>query len=266
VRWLAQIELVALVALTALLAGGNASAQAESFELGVEAYRRGAYAEADAHWQASLELPLAEVDRARVLYDLGNAAWRRGEFLIAVGWYTLGLELEPRDADLWHNLELARASAELEPADRGDLSATFDRITSSLRPAEARFLAAAGLALLALVLLGEALRGGHVWRRLAWTAFVLAGLVAIPWLRQAFETERDRLLVVRAPSVTLRSEPRLEREAIASLPAGTEVVRIDALPGWVRVRTPDGERGWLQADALFALTSGGTRDGTQGGA
>ena len=53
--------------------GDNAS----SFELGVDAYRRGEYIEADLYWRECLALPLADEDLARVAYDLGNAAWRR---------------------------------------------------------------------------------------------------------------------------------------------------------------------------------------------
>jgi len=231
--------------------------QDDSFTLGVEAYRRGSYAEADAHWQACLGRSLDDVERARVAFDLGNAAWRREQVLVAVGWYTLAVELAPRDPDAWHNLELARAKAGLEPADRGDLSATLDRISSSLRPEEARLLALAGLGLLALVLLGEALRGGRVWRRLSLCALVLCLLAAVPWLRTLEGRDAgERFLVVRAPAAALRSEPKLALESIASVDAGTEVRRIDRLPGWVRVRTEDGVRGWLQEDALFALDRG----------
>ena len=54
---------------TALLAvptqAGSAQA-GEGFERGVDAYRRGAYAEADAFWRTCLEHPLPSAERARV--------------------------------------------------------------------------------------------------------------------------------------------------------------------------------------------------------
>ena len=236
-------------------AGATADA-AEVFERGVEAYRRGAYDEAAAHWRLCLEQDLAPDDRARVAYDLGNAAWRREEPWLAIGWYTVALHHAPRHADALRNLELVRAASELEPADSGSLWDVGIRAAASFRPSEARLLAAAGLALLALALVGEALRGGRLWRRLSWAALALAVLGAVPWLLDRTSERDASMLVVRAPSVALRSEPRLELAPIGRVDAGAEVQRIDALTGWVRVLTADGERGWLQEEALFDLVPG----------
>ena len=226
------------------------------FELGVDAYRRGEYGEADAHWRKCLDQPLSDDDRARVTFNLGNAAWRRDDGFSAVGWYTAAVRSAPRHTDAWHNLEFVRSQQGLEPADRGDLGATVRRLLGLLRPGEARTLAAIGLFILALTLLVEALRGGRFARLGAAIGVFVFVLCSIPWLWDVTRADGDPLLVVRAPSVALRSEPRLALEAIDSLDGGEEVERIDELPGWVRVETTDGTRGWVQADAVFALSTG----------
>ncbi len=251
-------SLRALVATLALCFAGGGVARAQdaapdAFELGVDAYRRGQYAEAEAHWHACLARPLADESLARVTYNLGNAAWRQGNAFEAIGWYTATVKRAPRNADAWHNLELARAQAGLEPEDRGDLGATARRLVELLRPVEARRLAAFGLGLLALVCLVEALRGGRFARMALFPAALIFAVTSIPWLWGLARVDRDTLLVIRAPSVALRSEPRLELDATASVDAGEEVERIDALPGWTRVRSADGERGWLPDDAVFDL-------------
>src|SRR6185436_3640855 len=87
----------------------------------IDAYRRGNYDSAKSLWISALEsAPLPSAERARILYDLGNAAFRSDAPLEAVGWYTASLRLRPRDADTWTNLEHARRTAKLDPADRGD--------------------------------------------------------------------------------------------------------------------------------------------------
>ncbi|HED64272.1 MAG TPA: tetratricopeptide repeat protein, partial [Planctomycetes bacterium] len=147
---------------------------ATPFELGVRAYRAGRYREAEAHWRELLARPLSRVERARVAFDLGNAAYRQERPLDAIGWYTVALSLEPRHRAARHNLERARAQAGLDPADRGDLSSTLRRVLTAWTVEEAREILLAALALFGLALFGEALRGGAGWRRAAWATFVLA--------------------------------------------------------------------------------------------
>ncbi len=225
-------------------------------ERAVEAYRRGDLASARTEWLEVLDDPTHApqgFERARILYDLGNVAYREGRTLEAVGWYTASLRLRPRDADTWNNLEEARSRAKLEPADRGDLSSTLRRLVHSFTAAEARWLALSGLLVVAAALAYEALRGGRMARWLAWGAVGFAGLVTVPcvvgWLG-----EDDRpLIVVQADGAALRSEPRPSAATTSDLPAGEVVEHLDDLPDWTKVRTPSGVEGWVAHDALFAL-------------
>jgi len=236
------------------LAAASGPQAGEPFDRGVEAYRRGNYAEASALWRSCLADELSPRDHARVAYNLGNAAWRNMSSLEAVGWYTIALRGDPRNADVWHNLELVRAEAELEPADRGDLRATWKRLVTSVTPAESRVLVLLALLPLALVLLGEARYGGKLWRMLAVGFLGLTILLAVPWMSHMLADGGERVLVVRPSPVGLRSEPRRELEPVAQVDPGTAVTQIDALPGWVRIETEEGVRGWLQDGAIFSLT------------
>ena len=152
--------------------------------LATKAYRAGDHVTAAALWQEALGLArtqeLGDAERGRLLYNLGNAAYRQGDLLVAVAWYTAALRLTPRNPDLWANLELARSEVDLEPADRGDLAATLNRLLSSLTRPEAEWLVALALAVLALALGGEATRGGRLWRRLATGALGVTLLSSAP--------------------------------------------------------------------------------------
>ena len=228
----------------------------------IDAYRRGDYPAAKSLWIAALDagkdeagaaLPAAE--RARILYDVGNAAYRSGAPLEAVGWYTASLRLRPRDGDAWANLEHARRTAKLEPADRGDLAATLWRLLTSITPAESEWIALAGAALCAVVLAAEALRGGRLLRRLSLVACALALASLAPWIVHRARSDRDTLLVIEAAEgvAGVRSEPRAEAAVVANAAAGEEVERLDELPGWVKIVAPDGTAGWIESRAAFAL-------------
>ena len=243
----------ALALLASALLALAAEAQS-SFERGVEAYRRGDYAEARAAWRATLSEELDELERARVSFDLGNAYWRLGEFLPAIVCYGAAVRLDPRHGPAWQNLELARARTNLPPADAGDLGATARRLLTSLRPDERRALLFAALVLWALVLALELRLGGPALR----AALVAASLVllfsAAPWAYgTAARAARSPLWVCASGGVALRAEPLEERAPVGELATLEEVERLDALPGWVRVERADGLRGWVRAEALFSL-------------
>ena len=254
---LASRLLPAAVGLLAGLAPLAAQSSASSFERGVEAYRRGDDAHARAAWQETLGEELDELDRARVYYDLGNAHWRAGESLPAIACYTAAVRLDPRHADAWQNLELARAKANLPPADAGDLGATLDRLLTSLRPAEQRALLLGALLLWSLVLVLEVRFGGAGGRAALACATLVLALAAVPWAHGLLAPVRNApMMVISKGSVTLRNEPLEARSPVGELATLEEVERLDELPGWVRVERADGLRGWVRADSLFALDLG----------
>jgi tetratricopeptide (TPR) repeat protein len=225
-----------------------------SFERGVEAYRRGDYAEALAAWRATLGEELAPLERARVCFDLGNAHWRLGESLPAIVCYTAAVRLDPRHAEAWQNLELARAKASLPPADAGDLSATAERLLTSLRPSERRALLFGALVVWCLVLLLEVRFGGSALRTALVAASLALLLAAAPWAwGQRAREHVSPLWVTAGGGVPLRAEPLEARSPVGELAALEEVERLDALPGWVRVERADGTRGWVREEALFSL-------------
>lgn len=219
----------------------------------VSAYRRGDYETASAIWQRELQEARDPGEKARLAYDLGNAAYRAGRVLEAVGWYTVALRHAPRDGAVWANLELARAEAGLEPADRGDLAATSRRVVSSLTLAESEWFVLGSLALLAGCLAAEAFLGGRLARRAALAAVAVTSLALVPWGWNLVATGARPALVVAADGTPARSEPRPDGTRLFELEAGARVERLDALPGWVEVAGEDGRPVWVAEGALFDL-------------
>jgi tetratricopeptide (TPR) repeat protein len=239
--------------------GAQDSAQPRaSFERAAQAYRAGDLEGARQLWIALLEEPAdaGGVERSAVLYDLGNVAYRQGRPLEAAGWYTACLRLDPRHADARANLELARAQAGLEPAERGDLLGTLRLLLASLTLRESEWLVLALCGLLALGLGFEALRGGALARRLSLAAALFVALALVPWIYNLREARRAPLFVVAKDGADLSSEPNRDAARIGRLAPAAMPERIDALPGWVRVRAGDGTTGWVEESAVLPLATG----------
>ena len=240
------------------LADPQAGGQASRDQAAIDAYRHGDFETAKSLWISALEAEdakLSKQERARILYDVGNAAYRKGDVLDAIGWYTASIRLRPRDADAWKNLEQARASAKLEPADRGDLVATFSRLVGSLTRAESEWLALGAALLWAAVLAGEAFRGGRLLRRLALAGAFTTACALAPLLYHVLKDGRDTVLVLDPSErgAEIRSEPRPDATVVGTIDSGTEVAREDELPGWVKIAQPGGTSGWIPAKSAFAL-------------
>ncbi len=241
--------MIVLLATAALFLPGD---QAGLDQSATEAYRERDYRAAAALWENALTEAELPAERARLFYNLGNAAYRQERPLVAVGWYTAALGLTPRDRDLWTNLELARSEAGLEPQDRGDLAATTQRLLSSLTRAESEWLLWITLLLWGGCLAGEALRGGRTWRRLCWLGLAL---LPISWAPLGWHMAHDgehTLLIVQEGGTQARSEPRSDATALVRLEAGESVVWRDQLPGWVGVRS-GGKSLWIRESAAFDL-------------
>ena len=233
-------------------AGGDSFADPSAATQAEERYRAGDYASAATLWEEALGETEPGPERGRLAYNLGNNAYRRGQLLEAVGWYTAALRYLPRDADLWANLELARAEADLAPADGGGSTDMLRRLVGKFTQAESRWFALLGVVLLALALVGEALRGGPNWRVAVYAGLVGLPLCFAPWVRHALETPQA-YLVVRSGGVGGRSEPRPDAKRLARLEAGSVVQVFDELPRWRRALLEDGREVWVEEDALFQL-------------
>lgn len=250
--------LVLLLGFARPAAGGQEQLDDPAFSAGVAAYRDADWESARREFLESLELGRSE--RASVLRNLGNVAFREGKPLEAAGWFTAATHEAPRDVDAWFNLEFARREAGLPPADRGDLRDTAVRLATMLRLEEAECVLLTLLGLLAVTLVWEALRGGVAAKSAAWALAALAALALIPYGAQLARGDRDACFVVQPEGAALNSEPREGAALIGRLAPAGIVERIDQLPGWVRVRSAADELGWVREDAVLALRGPGANE------
>ena len=195
-------------------------------EEGAAAYQVGEYDRAVSLWE-----PIRETGNASgvLLYDLGNAFWRKGDAARAIACWRAARQLRPRDGAISHNLALVRSLIEGVPEPVGEASPWLEVVT----PGELGLFGTIALA---------AASAGAVWRRragydpektLTWVTpwavlavfgLLLGGLGVVGWQAQ-------------------RNEP-------VAVVVDTDAVVRDA----AREDAGDGRRGWV-AEGVLQIAS-----------
>lgn len=207
---------------------------------GLEAYDQGDLLAARDAWATDQELA-----RAETAYNLGNVWFRLEEPAQAVAWYRRALTRLPRQADVQHNLAVARAA-----------------LPSPLPPAESK------ASWLGLLTVGEwaslaTLCGGlgsvgllvGLWRRTAlrtaallWSAGALAGVLAAVG---AWEELAHPIVVVVEADLPSRDLPDPQAKPSGSWPAGAELWVVHRAEGYWLVEDGRGRRGWVSSRGVL---------------
>ncbi|MEO5509671.1 MAG: BatD family protein [Longimicrobiales bacterium] len=224
---------IALLLLPALLW----AAPSAHFGDGVASYARADYAAA----AAAFQLHVKDAPRdAAAWYDLGNAYYRSNDPGRAVWGWLHALQLEPRNTDAAHNLELLnsqRAAAAVQ---------TWIPVST----AELTILAAA---LWWFCMLATAI---HITRRRSASrliALLLATGCATALIMVIARWAGPDTVVPVGYGATLYAGPTARTEARAKLDVGDAAVIIRREKDWLLVRTSDHSEGWVQVGAVSPL-------------
>jgi len=225
---------------------------AAALETRDQAAARAGFAEAAATYRRIAD---SGVRNGELMLNLGNSLMKSGEPSRAVAAYLDAERLLPGDARVKDALAHARAatSTRLGPITG---AGPLDRIASAWSavplPVRAWFAVAAWLALWAVVAAGilTGWRRGVPWRSAIATIAVLAGLPAATVGVDALRTSLDRPGVVIADAVVLRkgNGEGFAPAVAEGLPSGAEFLMLEERPGWLRIRLPDGQSGWIRQD------------------
>lgn len=188
----------------------------------------------------------SEVDRpsGRLLYNLGNAYYRKGDRSRALACYRQAQRLRPRDGHIHHNLAMVRTELETVAPPGVSERAWVNVLT----PAEL------GLLGLALVLAGSGLVVGRRTRRapgvaVGSTALLAVGLgLSVEAWQAGGEPPVGVVVVERAQ---LRDSPRPDGDVVWTFNSGSELAIEQAFGDFRLVRDGDGRRGWVPQSAVW---------------
>lgn len=229
--------------------------EAAALETRDQAAARAGFAEA-----ASIYRRIAEsgVSNGDLMLNLGNSLMKSGEPSRALAAYLDAERMLPGDIRVQDALAHARAatSSRLGPISG---AGPLDRVASTWSAVPLRVRAwvslGAWLAVWTLVAAGivTGWRRGIPWRSAVAGVALLGALPAATVGIDALRISLDRPGVVIADAVVMRkgNGEGFAPAVAEGLPSGAEFTMLEERPGWIRIRLPDGQSGWIrQSDAL----------------
>ena len=230
--------------------------QAESFTKADadKAYQENKYAEAIKMYENILA---TQGESAVVYYNLGNSYFKEKNMAKAVLNYERALLLNPGDADIRFNLDMARSKTvdQITPATEVFIVTWINSLTNMQSE---RGWAKIGIVSFICLLVGLALyifskrlfvrEIGFIGAIILLVVTVCANLFA----RQQKNELMDRIgAIVMSPTVTVKSTPDESGTELFVLHEGTKVfVEDNSMKGWKEIRLEDGNKGWIPTEAI----------------
>uniref|UniRef100_UPI00402A1910 tetratricopeptide repeat protein n=1 Tax=Phocaeicola coprophilus TaxID=387090 RepID=UPI00402A1910 len=230
--------------------------QAESFTKADadKAYQENKYAEAIKMYENILA---TQGESAVVYYNLGNSYFKEKNMAKAVLNYERALLLNPGDADIRFNLDMARSKTvdQITPATEVFIVTWVNSLTNMQSE---RGWAKIGIVSFICLLVGLAL---YIFskrlfvRKIGFIGAIILLVVTVCanlFVRQQKNELMDRIgAIVMSPTVTVKSTPDESGTELFVLHEGTKVfVEDNSMKGWKEIRLEDGNKGWIPTEAI----------------
>ena len=237
----------------------QASTFADSTVVYTKAMADSAYAEADYATAIHVyeQLLATYGESSSIYYNLGGAYYKVGEVARAILNYERALLLDPSNADVKFNLELARSKAVDKNMHVNELFfVRWYRDFASIMSADSW----SKVAILCFIILISCL-ALFIFSKKSKTKkiifiFALLSLVCTALANMIASNQTAKLLhresaIVVEPSVTVRSTPSINGTELFILHEGKKVtIKDDSMKAWKEIEVEDGNIGWLPAEAI----------------
>ena len=236
-----------LLALTLTIAMAVAAMGQNHFELGNQAYDSADYAAAAEQY----ELHLANHPSAAAYYNLGNAHYRQGNLGQAIVNYERAHRLAPLDRETAENLAFCYAKTEdhIEPLPQLFALRWWRGITGLMTPHGWMWFSLLLLALACGGLCIFLLSRSYPWRKGSLIATSALGLLLLLSAMHTF-APRPCEAIVTAPMAVVKSSPDPQSTDLFILHEGTKVTVDDEVQPWKKIHIADGQKGWIQLEAI----------------
>ncbi|ADY35187.1 Tetratricopeptide TPR_1 repeat-containing protein [Phocaeicola salanitronis DSM 18170] len=222
-----------------------------------QAYQENKFADAIAAYETILG---TEGESADIYYNLGNCYYKTKNIAKAVLNYERALLLNPGDADIRFNLELARSKTvdQITPASEVFIVAWMKNITNLMSEKEWGVTA---LVSFLLLLLGLALYifGNRIVLKKVGFVGAIVFLIMCVSANLFARGQKNKIVnrtgaIVMSPTITVKSTPNESGTDLFVLHEGTKIyIQDNSMKGWKEIRLEDGKEGWLPASAIEVI-------------
>ena len=225
------------------------------FEQANAAYNEGNYQSALDLYNNIVE---AEQESVPLYFNLGNTYYKMGTYPMAIYYYEKALKLDPSNADVKTNLEIANLAIadKIESIPQSFIIKGWNNVKDMFSSNAWATVSIISFAILlaALFLFLRARRMGL--RKAGFFVGILALLVFvfsfIFSMEKRNEAKEKNHAIIMTPAVTVKSSPNDGSVDLFVLHEGTKVALLDETDGWNKVRIANGSEGWLPSDASLA--------------
>jgi tetratricopeptide (TPR) repeat protein len=188
----------------------------------------------------------------KLYYNLGNAYFKPNNLPMAIFYYEKAKKLNPYDADILFNLEIAngRIIDKIEPVPQFFLFKWWDLLVKS-RTMEQWARVSIFSFIIFLVMALVFLLARLVWLRktgfwvgvLSLALFILSFILA----NQQYNSFNHRSeAIIFTPTVTVKSSPRDNSTDIFVIHEGLKVQLTNQVGDWYEIKIADGSKGWIK--------------------
>ncbi len=237
----------------------QAATFADSTVVYTKAMADSAYAEADYATAIHIyeQLLAANGESATIYYNLGGAYYKMDEIARSILNYERALLMDPSNADIRFNLELARAKA----VDKNALVTEFFfvrwfRDFAAIMSAESWSKVAILCFIILILCLTLFIFSKKSKTKKIIFIFALLSLLCTILANVIASGQTDKLVhresaIIMEPSVTVRSTPSANGTELFILHEGKKVkIKDDSMKAWKEIEIEDGNIGWLPAESI----------------
>lgn len=225
------------------------------FEQANAAYNEGNYQSALDLYNNIVE---AEQESVPLYFNLGNTYYKMGTYPMAIYYYEKALKLDPSNADVKTNLEIANLAIadKIESIPQSFIIKGWNNVKNMFSSNAWATVSVICFTILlaALFLFLRARRMGL--RKVGFFVGILALLVFvfsfIFSMEKRNEAKEKNHAIIMTPAVTVKSSPNDGSVDLFVLHEGTKVTLLDETDGWNKVKIANGSEGWLPSDASLA--------------
>ncbi len=262
-KWLAIVLLCTFLVLALVLVSISTRrtqpVDAQAVNVANQLYEVGHYREAAQMYEQFVSQGIID---SSVFYNLGNAYYKMGDLGKAILNYQQAAQLNPRDADVRANLELARRQVGvMVPAGApGPLDSLVDWSRYWVTVDELAIIALGMWFSFSLFFITYRItRPGSLKTGLHYAIWATLLLVAISGFTLGARLYKDISLnegVVVSPTVSVSSNPSAENVTGIQLPGGTAVNLIEVRGDWARMALPDRTiEGWIPVESVVPVAT-----------
>lgn len=193
---------------------------------------------------------------AILFYNLGNAYYKSGENAKALLWYERALKLDPSDEDIQHNIAFVNRKIidKIDAVPETLFAQWWQKVTDLMSERQWAVLSIIGSFLLFLSI------GAYLFARSGglrttgfvtfWISIIVIVFSVIFANKQKEKATQHTEAIVMDLVVDAKNAPNASGKNLFVIHEGLKVQITNEMNGWVEIRLPNGEKGWIAQNSI----------------